>query len=107
VVSEEKGGEKREVRERKARDEWAPEERKQQALEATGTSYVTGRGGEREHTGRCGCHLWRKSHGEESTGTEAAEACAGMRRIGGHESRESMRLPMAAVGDLQNRGEEE
>jgi hypothetical protein len=68
VSSEEKVGEKREVRERKARDEWAPEERKQQALEATGTSYVTGRGGEREHTGRCGCHLWRKSHGEEDGG---------------------------------------
>jgi hypothetical protein len=45
------------------------------------------------------------SHTERRT--EAAEACAGMRRIGGHESRESMRLPMAAVGDLQNRGEEE
>jgi hypothetical protein len=101
VSSEEKVGEKREVRERKARDEWAPEERKQQALEATGTSYVTGRGGEREHTGRCGCHLWRKSHGEEDGGGRS------LCRDAGHESRESMRLPMAAVGDLQNRGEEE
>jgi hypothetical protein len=49
-----KGGEKREARERKARDEVAPEERKQHALEATRTSYITGRGGEGEHTGRRG-----------------------------------------------------
>jgi hypothetical protein len=68
-----------------------------QQIEGRGRSYclIGGEGEEGEWRRRFVAFVGKRK------GTEAAEACAGRRRIGGRESRESMRLPAVAAGDLQ------